>query len=580
MKSMQLLRCTAVLCCTFSWALFATASDQGLVGYWKLRGDCQDYSGHALHGQNHGVDLATGAFDGHGAHIEVADAEALAFGQGDFSIAVQVNSEANVVDFFGGLFSKFDSQLHRGLHLSINANSSGYNGQSDVRQLAFGIDQNKTGRWTTVGRPGGKTHICDALTVFDGDLYAGTTDGDTEDQWAHVYRYQAGQEWLDCGRLGSERTRGVYAMVVHNGELYAATSASHGAQPADLSFGSVYRYRGGTDWENIGQPGKYFRLNSLASYDGKLYVAAFNIGPDPGHVYVYEGAYGWRQCGEFNGWPHALVVHDGRLHAAYPRGEVYAYDGKQWENLGNPLDSFDECSQIHSLGVYRGELYAGIWPSGKVARLRDGEWTDMGRLSDATEVVSLATYNGSLYAGTIPRAELLRFDGPNNWTSIRRLFDPPDFQPVPVGSGAKKVQDWTRASSLAVFQGKLFVTTATCYRTKIDEPPPDDIRGNVFAYESGGFTTFDHDLGPGWKHVAAVRSAGELQLFVNGELVSKSAIREPLDVTTDAPLQIGAGPQGHFRGQLREVRLYNRALEVDAVRALSDGVSTALSTNE
>ncbi len=31
--------------------------DSGSVGYWKLRGDCQDYSGHNNHGINHGVDF-------------------------------------------------------------------------------------------------------------------------------------------------------------------------------------------------------------------------------------------------------------------------------------------------------------------------------------------------------------------------------------------------------------------------------------------------------------------------------------------------------------------------------------------
>jgi hypothetical protein len=206
-----------------------------------------------------------------------------------------------------------------------------------------------------------------------------------------------------------------------------------------------------------------------------------------------------------------------------------------------------------------------------VAVLRGGKWIDLGRLSDATEVVALAAYNGSFYAGTIPRAELLRFDGPGHWASIRRLFDPANFTPVPVGSGAKEVQDWTRASSLAIYQGKLFVTTATCYRTMIDGPPADDIRGNVYAFATGACASFDHDLGAGWKHVAAVRRGSEMQLYVNGELVTTASSNKPFDVTTKAPLQIGAGPQGYFHGKLREVRLFNRAISSEEVSALSNG---------
>jgi hypothetical protein len=146
------------------------------------------------------------------------------------------------------------------------------------------------------------------------------------------------------------------------------------------------------------------------------------------------------------------------------------------------------------------------------------------------------------------------------WTSIRRLFDPPAFNPVPVGSGAIEVQDWTRASSLATYDGKLFVTTATCYRTKIDDPPPEDIRGNVYAFKTGASASFDQDLGAGWNHVAAVRRSNMLQLYANGQLVATGTIDMPWDVTTDVPLQIGAGPQSYFHGKLREVRLYDRAI--------------------
>jgi hypothetical protein len=247
----------------------AQADDVGLVGYWKLQGDCQDYSGQKNHGRNHGVDLEAGTFDGRGAYIEVPDAKSLGFDGNDFTVAAEVHTAADLTDFFGDILAKFDPALRRGFHLSLNGNTSGYNAQSNSRHLVFGIDQASAGSWTSHGRPGGKTHICDALTVFQGDLFAGTTDGANEEDWAHVFRYHDGA-WIDCGRLGKDRTRGVYAMVVHNGELYAATSASHGAQSADMSYGRVYRYIGEKNWEDLGQPGEYYRLNSLASDNGKL----------------------------------------------------------------------------------------------------------------------------------------------------------------------------------------------------------------------------------------------------------------------------------------------------------------------
>ena len=60
-----------------------------------------------------------------------------------------------------------------------------------------------------------------------------------------------------------------------------------------MDFGRVYRYRGGRQWEDLGQPGSNHRLNSMATYKGKLYVCGFNIGKPPGHCYVYEGGQKW-----------------------------------------------------------------------------------------------------------------------------------------------------------------------------------------------------------------------------------------------------------------------------------------------
>lgn len=550
----------------------ARAADRGLVGYWKLESDCRDHSGAGNNGQNHGVDLATGEFTGRGAYIEIPSSPSLNFGKGDFAVTAWVSTERDLDDVVGDIVAKFDPARRKGFNLTVNGSSPGYNGPSNVRNVFFGVDDGTAGKWSDCGRPNGATHNSDALTVYKGALYVGSTDAADEEDWAHVYRYKGGEEWEDLGRLGDRKTRGVYAMVVHDGELYAATSASHGTQPPSMDFGRVYRYRGGREWEDIGEPGPTHRLHSLASYNGKLYVASFNqVLGDVGRICVYEGNKKWRVCGEFDGWPHTLTVHDGRLYAAFPKGEVYAYDGSTWENLGNPYGDLVICNQVHSQGVYQGNLHIGAWPKGKVAVRRDGQWEDTGPLGDATEVTSLTTYNGCLYAGTIPRAEVFRLDGPNQWTSLRRLFDPPGFEPVSVGERGEGVADWTRASGACVFQGKLFVCTATCYRTMMAEPRPDEMRGKVFSYQAGAAVSLDDDLEPGWKHVAAVRNGRELRLYVDGKLAAAAeAGGDELDVSCDSPLRIGFGPQSHFRGKIREVRLYNRSLNEDEIQAIGD----------
>jgi hypothetical protein len=121
-----------------------------------------------------------------------------------------------------------------------------------------------------------------------------------------------------------------------------------------------------------------------------------------------------------------------------------------------------------------------------------------------------------------------------------------------------------------MFQGRLFCSTATCYRALIGQPRPDDIRGKVFACETGAGVSHDHDLVPGWRRLAAIRRDGAIKLFVDGRLVAeKKADGPPHEVSSSAPLRIGFGPHSHFKGKIREVRLYNRALSEDEITKLS-----------
>jgi hypothetical protein len=551
-----------------------TATERGLVGHWKLQGDAKDSSGNGNHATNHNVNLTTSEFNGRDSYLEVPNSKSLQFGKGDFAISAWVNTKQELTDVLGDIATKFDPATRKGFNFTISTSNSGYNSVCNDRHLFFGIDSGTEGKWIDCGHPNEKSNISDSLTVFNGELYAGTCDGPAETDWAHVYKYKGGKEWEDCGRLGDGKIRGVLAMLVHNGELYAATTNAHPSSPeeqATYDKGRVYKYLGGTKWEEIGKPGNCHRINAMASFRGKLYVSGGINRKNPGFVYEYQGDKKWRSTGEFNGLPHTLTVHNDRLYAAYPLGEVYSFDGDKWTSLGNPLGNEKDCSQLHAMGVYQGELYVGSWPLGKMSVWRDGKWIDLGRLGDSTEIVGVTTYNGSLYIGTIPRAEVFRFDGKERWTSVGRLFNPPGFEPVPVGTknDPQGVIDWSRASSIAVFDGKLFSSTATCYRTKLEKPLPNEIRGKVFSYSTGAAAEFDKDFGAGWQHVVAARDAGKLKIYLNGKQVAASDAGD-FDVSNDQPLKIGFGPQSHFFGNMRDVRVYNRALSGDELQTLSD----------
>src|SRR5690349_14238142 len=115
----------------------AVAPAPGLVGYWKLHGDCRDYSGQGNHGINHGVDLSQGAFDGRGAHVEVPAHPSLRFGTGDFALTAWIYTAPELDDVVGDILDLYDPAQRRGLTLSVISGGSGYQGPSSDRRVCF-----------------------------------------------------------------------------------------------------------------------------------------------------------------------------------------------------------------------------------------------------------------------------------------------------------------------------------------------------------------------------------------------------------------------------------------------------------
>jgi hypothetical protein len=543
-----------------------TSALPGLIGYWPLRGDCRDHSGHGNHGINHGVDLTTGSFAGRDRCIEIPSRSGLQFGSGEFTLSAWIHTEPRLDTAVGDVLTQYDPVRRRGLTLSIQASSGGYCAQGDDRHVLFGTDNGRDVEWEECGRPNPRSnYVSNSLTVFNGDLYAGTTDAPTEAEWAHVYRYRGDRSWEDCGRVGRSRARGVGPLISHQGHLYAAAWNYDWTRVRNDSLDPcrVYRYEGGTEWSDCGQPGRCRRLFGIASFQGSLYVVG-----DDYHCYVYEGGVGWRSCGQFPGNPHPMVVHHGRLYVGVlnPAG-IYAFDGARWSCLGNPYGSEARCNQIHALDTYRGRLHATTWPEGRIARFEDeAGWIDCGRLGDCIEVNGLAVYNGKLYAGTIPRAEIFRYESDAEWTPLRRIFSPEGWEPATVDEAAagpetqQRLNEWTRVTSLTVFGGKMFAGIGSC--TSSIQDAPCDVRGQVVALEAGKCVSYDRDLGPGWKHLAAVREEGCLKLYVDGKIEGVSAAFDPgeYDLTNEAPLRIGSGELDSFSGKIREVRVYFQAL--------------------
>ena len=413
---------------------------QGLVGYWKLRGDCRDYSGQNNHGTNHGVDLVSGTFDGIGAYIEVPHSKSLNLGTNDFSVVTWVYTENDLDDVIGDVIDMYDPTLRRGITLAINSSAGGYQGQGNDRHVYFGIDNAKMTEWEDCGRPSPTSnYVSNSLSVYKGKLYAAITDAKDKKDWCHVFRYEGNQHWVDCGRVGQGKTPGVGPLIVNNDQLYAVTWTYdwNRVETGDYDPCRVYRYVGGTAWEDCGLPHATNRtLPCAVSYKGKLYVGG---GRDDYGVFVQDKAKAWKpstvfphvETSSFKVFPHAMSRYNGKMYAGFL--SVYSFDGEKWSYAGLPVSHPNGSLQTHALAVYQGRLHAGTWPDGIVSVYQGGEkWQDIGRVGkDGTEVMDLLVYNGKLYGCSIPRAEVCRYDESTAWTSLKQFYSPEGWVPGP-----------------------------------------------------------------------------------------------------------------------------------------------------
>lgn len=547
-----------------------------LIAHWPLNGGAND----AIAG-NHGCarnvewgagpgGLAGGAalFNGRDSVIEVADAPVLQLGGADFTLSAWIRCRTPMRGVYGDVLSKFDAANRCGVNLWISGGSSAYSAISDSRHLHVGIDDGYLGAWKDCGNPGSGSPMVCSMAVHGGELYAGIADASSDEQACRVFRRGRGDPWIDCGRLGGNPdARSVMSMLVHEGHLYAGAgiwdwwAAELGRRETPpRCMTRVYRYEGGTAWRDLGQVGTGQRVLCLASFEGALYAGLDRGGE--GRCFKYQDER-WVDCGVLDERDNfeSLMPVGGTLYGA-SHAAIYRYDGgRAWTCIGRKPFALE---QIHSLNVLDGKLVAGTWPQGWVIRHEGGtDWTNMGQVGLAVgkpgvarinEVNSLGVHNGKLYAGVLPKAQVCRYETDGHWTLLDNLASRRDWNPGDVPS-------WMRVLALATHKGMLFACTGAC-QARAGDLDPDRTAGRVMCTRAGIVASHEHDLGGQWTHLAAVRRAKELRLYVNGILAARSIApaRRYFDLGNAEPLRIGRGEQGSFDGAISDVRLYAGAL--------------------
>ena len=521
-----------------------------LIGHWILDSAATtDATDRVLdragphHGQSrHVVFGRQGAtFDGRLSVIEIPHRDSLQLGTDPFSIALWVNTAAELDDGLGDLVSKYDPKTRTGFNFGIQCHAGVTSSQANLRHIHFGIDSGSANHaWTDHGRLG-EAVLVFAMAVYQGQLFAGTCEAGPQ-QAGRVFRFD-GTAWTACG--APDKCNAVSSLAVYQGHLYAAVSryrlAGSALAESDNPHlgGRVYRYDGDHEWTDCGTLPAAEAINGMVVYRGKLYASSMYA---PAGFFRYEGGTSWTACPTPAGKRvEALTVHDGFIYATgYDEGAVYRYDGNAWEHLG----VLEGASQTYGFATHHGELYVSEWPHARVFRLAsDGDWIPAGRLGEEMESMPLMVYNGKMYGGTLPSAEVYRFDDPA-WTKVARLDFTPDVR-------------YRRVWTMSVYRGRLFAGTLPS--------------GRVHSVEIGRNVTCDRALPTGWVHLAAVRDADQLRLHVNGERVASSAKFEPgeFHLANERPLQIGFGAHDHLCGKLKDVRLYRGTLSKAALACLA-----------
>ena len=285
--------------------------------------------------------------------------------------------------------------------------------------------------WVDLGNPSA-TNVVHALTEFSGALYCGvgryacegsvlgatlnTTPG------GGVFRVEADGTWTDCGQPGAEgavaeetRTSGydsgkaddTFALTVFRGDLYCVSNHRR----------SVFRYTGGQQWENVGLD---HRVITLTTYRGRLH-ALVNGGP----VYRYEREADWTYCGTPAGsqQTYGAVVHCGQLYVGtWPQGEVFRYEGgEDWQRIG----ALGYEREVMAMALCNGKPYLGSLPMANVRRQDGDHFSFVGNLDSSPVILrrvwSMAVYRGLLYAGTLPAGRVWSLRAGTMATWDRRL---------------------------------------------------------------------------------------------------------------------------------------------------------------
>ncbi len=536
----------------------------------------KDYSGHGNNGTVFGaLNSSTGGYEGRGAYsfdgvddyILVNDTGALGL-KNQFTIEgwfKPANAFNDSSDYYQTILDKGSYQL--------------YLDRFDGK-LKLHIDSNETKTWYNLSSKTIESGSPRALMPYKGDLYvAGSITNIGGEFINHRIVRWNGTGWLNLSN-GTANT--VYALAVYNGELYAGGIFRGAGGIGGTNY--IARWNG-TGWLNLSN-GTDNAVNTMAVYNGELYVggAFTSAGGLPVTLIARWNGTDWRNVSEISlavgGTIETMAVHNGELYLGgrfrtlkNPSGNDIAdtqyigkWNGAEFSSIGSAADYVFSLTS-HDNALYAGGVFTTIGgvSATRIAKWNGTNWSALGSGFDNTPYV-LQTYHGELHAGgdfQKSGSEHIRFA---KWNGSSWINATPNFGSSGIGQG-----------SMVVYQGSLFIGGGSVVgaggiggTTRIAR-----LQGKNETEASSATNNWSNSS---WHHFVISYNSVNLSLYVNG-ILEKNTSSSAILPSNSLGLLIGtsygsrkgdtssSGPE-NFNGSIDEIRIYNRSLSEEQVKAL------------
>ena len=243
-------------------------------------------------------------------------------------------------------------------------------------------------------QPGAETQIT-GMTVFEGELYAGTHGN------GHLYKWNNVDDWTAV--VAGAGANG--PLCVFNGKLYCGHS----------SRGELYEYDGAAATVMVGQHGGVGdSVHDLLVHNGKLWGTITGANE---YFVEWNGVDDWIER-DIN--PAGLtlirgmVIFNNTIHVLDHGGKLFRWNGAALVEVAPQYGA----TTLESICIHNGEIYAGAFDNGTLLHYNGTDaWEEVAPLLVGSRIYSLISYAGGLYGGT-NNGHLYKWNETDAWVQV------------------------------------------------------------------------------------------------------------------------------------------------------------------